>query len=178
MRFNIDGVKLEGGARMSERVRSIVDAGIPVMGHLGLTPQSLAQMGGYKVQGKSIESMDTLMKDIESLINAGAFSILLEAIPNEITEIITNNFDIPFFGIGAGIHTDGQLVISNDMLGNFVGDINPKFVRKYAKLSEIVIDSFKQYKDDIKNLNFPSEENYYEIDKNTLDEIKKNFKSK
>ncbi len=178
MRFNIDGVKLEGGARMSERVRSIVDAGIPVMGHLGLTPQSLAQMGGYKVQGKSIESIDTLMKDIESLINAGAFSILLEAIPNEITEIITNNFDIPFFGIGAGIHTDGQLVISNDMLGNFVGDINPKFVRKYAQLSEIVIDSFKQYKDDIKNLNFPSEENYYEIDKNTLDEIKKNFKSK
>ena len=178
MRFNIDAVKLEGGARMSDRVKSIVDAGIPVMGHLGLTPQSISQIGGYKVQGKSIESIEILMKDIESLINAGVFSILLEAIPNEITEIITKNYDIPFFGIGAGIHTDGQLVISNDMLGNFVGDIDPKFVKKYAKLSETIIESFTQYKADIKSLSFPSEEHYYKIDKDTLDEILENFKNK
>jgi 3-methyl-2-oxobutanoate hydroxymethyltransferase len=176
MTFNIGGVKLEGGERMSERVKSIVDAGIPVMGHLGLTPQSIAQMGGYKIQGKSIESINRLLADIDALIEAGVFSILLEAIPNEITKLITDKYDLPFFGIGAGIHTDGQLVISNDMLGNFVGDIDPKFVRKYANISDIVIDSFTKYKNDIKNLDFPSEENFYTIDQETLTEIEKYFK--
>jgi len=177
MRFNVDAVKLEGGGRVSERVKAIVDAGIPVMGHLGLTPQSISQMGGYKVQGKSISSVQKLMQDIDSLINAGVFSILLEAIPNEITELITRNFEIAFFGIGAGVHVDGQLVISSDMLGNFVGDINPKFVKKYLNIQEIVVKAFENYKDDVKNLSFPSENHFYKIDKETLDEILNHFKS-
>lgn len=171
MRYNVDAVKLEGGGRVADRVKAIVDAGIPVMGHLGLTPQSVSQIGGYKVQGKSLESVKNLMKDIESLVNAGVFSILLEAIPNEVTEIITKNFDIAFFGIGAGVHVDGQLVISSDMLGNFVGDIDPKFVKKYLNLSEDIIFAFQNYKKDIKSLSFPSKEHFYEIDKKALDEI-------
>ena len=175
MRHNVDAVKLEGGGRVTDRVRAIVDAGIPVMGHLGLTPQSVSQMGGYRVQGKSVESVKNLMQDIEALINAGVFSILLEAIPNQVTEMITKNFDIAFFGIGAGIHVDGQLVISSDMLGNFVGDIDPKFVKKYLNLKESIIGAFQEYKKDIKNLSFPSNEHFYDIDKESLEEILKFF---
>ena len=177
MRYNIDAVKLEGGGRVSDKVKAIVDAGIPVMGHLGLTPQSISQMGGYRVQGKTISSVQKLMQDIDSLINAGVFAILLEAIPNEITEIITKNFDIAFFGIGAGVHVDGQLVISSDMLGNFVGDIDPKFVKKYLNIQELIIKAFENYKDDIKNLSFPSEQHFYKVDKKTLDEILNYFKN-
>lgn len=176
MRYNIDAVKLEGGGRVSGKVKAIVDAGIPVMGHLGLTPQSISQMGGYKVQGKTISSVQKLMQDIDSLINAGVFAILLEAIPNEITEIITKNFDIAFFGIGAGVHVDGQLVISSDMLGNFVGDIDPKFVKKYLNIQELVIKAFENYREDVKNLSFPSEQHFYKVDKKTLDEILNYFK--
>ena len=129
MQRNADAVKLEGGERVAERVRAIVDAGIPVMGHLGLTPQNMSQLGGYRVQGKTIDSVKSLVSDVESLIDSGVFSILLEAIPNEISEMLLNKFNIPFFGIGAGRNVNGQLVISNDILGNFVGDINPKFVK-------------------------------------------------
>ena len=146
------------------------------MGHLGLTPQNITQLGGYKVQGKTVESVKNLLDDIQSLINAGVFSILLEAIPNEVTKIITSKFDIPFFGIGAGIHVHGQLVISNDMLGNFVGDINPKFVKKYSNLQETIIDSFVKYKDDIKSLKFPAKENFYTIDEESLELILNKFK--
>lgn len=176
MKKNVDAVKLEGGERVADKVKAIVDAGIPVMGHLGLTPQNLSQLSGYKVQGKTLISVKNLINDIQSLIDAGVFSILLEAIPNEVSKIIIEKFELPFFGIGAGNHVNGQLVISNDMLGNFVGDINPKFVKKYANLQETIIQAFKQYNEEVKNLTFPSEEHFYSIEKSNLDEIKEYFK--
>ncbi len=175
MQRNADAVKLEGGERVAGRVKAIVDAGIPVMGHLGLTPQNMSQLGGYKVQGKTIDSVKSLVSDVESLIDSGVFSILLEAIPNEISEMLLNKFNIPFFGIGAGRNVNGQLVISNDILGNFVGDINPKFVKKYANIQEVAVEAFKDYKKEIKNLEFPTEEHFYEINPKDLKEIKKYF---
>ena len=123
---------------MLKRVRAIVDAGIPVMGHLGLTPQNMSQLGGYK-QGKTIDSVKSLVSDVESLIDSGVFSILLEAIPNEISEMLLNKFNIPFLELVQVRNVNGQLVISNDILGNFVGDINPKFVKKYANIQEVAV---------------------------------------
>jgi len=168
-----DAVKLEGGTEACERITSINNAGIPVMAHLGLTPQSLSQMGGYRVQGKNLASFEKLLEDTVAVEEAGAFSILIEAIPEEVSAELYKHITIPLYGIGAGKYVDGQLVISHDMLGLFVGEVDPKFVKKYLDLSESITNAFSQYKKDVENLSFPSEEHLYPIKEDDLKEIKR-----
>ncbi|HUF28184.1 MAG TPA: 3-methyl-2-oxobutanoate hydroxymethyltransferase [Gemmatimonadaceae bacterium] len=159
-----DAVKCEGGRRIAPRVRAMCDAGIAVMGHLGLTPQSLAQLGGYRVQGKTLDAVRRLAEDARLLEEAGAFAVLLEAVPAEAAAFVRERLDIPVYGIGAGPHVDGQLVISHDILGNFVGEIRPRFVRRYAELDEVVTGAFRRYADDVRAGRFPAPEHCYPID--------------
>jgi 3-methyl-2-oxobutanoate hydroxymethyltransferase len=156
-----DAVKCEGGQRVATRVRAMTDAGIAVMGHLGLTPQNQAQLGGYRVQGKTRDEAERIREDAIALEEAGAFSILLEAIPPEPAAYIREAVQVPVYGIGAGPYLDGQLVISHDLLGNFVGDINPRFVRRYANVGQIVEDAFRAYAEDVRAGRFPGPEHWY-----------------
>ena len=159
-----DAVKCEGGARIAPRVRAMTNAGLCVMGHLGLTPQSLAQLGGYRVQGKSLDAAQRVLEDALALQDAGAFSILLEAMPPESAALVRDGLDIPVYGIGAGPHVDGQLVISHDMLGTFVGDVAPRFVRRYAELGDAITDAFARYAADVRDRSFPAPEHWYALD--------------
>ena len=156
-----DAVKCEGGARVASRVRAMVDAGIPVMGHLGLTPQNAGQLGGYRVQGKTRSETERIKEDALALQDAGIFSLLLEAIPPDSAAYIRAALDIPVYGIGAGPHLDGQLVISHDLLGSFVGDIKPRFVRQYANVGQIIEEAFRAYADDVRTGRFPAPEHWY-----------------
>jgi 3-methyl-2-oxobutanoate hydroxymethyltransferase len=162
-----DAVKCEGGVRVAGRVKAMVDAGIAVMGHLGLTPQNIGQLGGYKVQGKSHAAVERLVDDALALQEAGAFGVLLEAMPAEAAAYIRERLDILVYGIGAGPHVDGQLVISHDILGTFVGDIAPKFVKQYAQLGKNIEDVFRAYADDVRTAQFPAPEHCYPIDPST-----------
>jgi 3-methyl-2-oxobutanoate hydroxymethyltransferase len=159
-----DAVKCEGGARVAGRVGAMTDAGIAVMGHLGLTPQSLGQLGGYRVQGKTLSAVKRLLDDAIALQDAGVFGILLEAIPAEAAAYVRERLDVLVYGIGAGPHVDGQLVISHDILGNFVGDIRPRFVRRYADVDAVVIGALRAYGDDVRAARFPAPEHCYPID--------------
>lgn len=159
-----DAVKCEGGRRMVRRVRAMVDAGICVMGHLGLTPQNLAQLGGYRVQGKSFAAIERLTDDALALQEAGAFSILLEAMPSEAAAYVRDRLEIPVYGIGAGPFVDGQLVISHDILGNFVGDIAPRFVKQYAQLGAEIERVFREYAKDVRGGHFPAPEHCYTLE--------------
>jgi 3-methyl-2-oxobutanoate hydroxymethyltransferase len=159
-----DAVKCEGGARVAGRVRAMTDAGIAVMGHLGLTPQSIGQQGGYRVQGKTLAAVKRLLDDALALQRAGVFAILLEALPPEAAAHVREQVDVPVYGIGAGPDVDGQLVISHDILGNFVGDIRPKFVRRFANLDTEVEGAFRAYGAAVREGTFPAPEHCYEID--------------
>ena len=159
-----DAVKCEGGARIAPRVRAMTDAGIAVMGHLGLTPQSLTQLGGYRVQGKTLDAVLRLTDDAIALQEAGAFALLLEAVPAEAAAYIRERVDILVYGIGAGPHVDGQLVISHDILGLFVGDIRPRFVSRYANLDAEITQAFERYAGDVRQGRFPAPEHCYPID--------------
>ena len=158
-----DAVKCEGGQRVAPRVRAMTDAGIAVMGHLGLTPQSMAQLGGYRVQGKTRDAAERIREDAIALEEAGAFAILLEAIPPESAAYIRSAVDVPVYGIGAGPYLDGQLVISHDLLGSFVGDIAPRFVRRYTNVGAIVEEAFRAYADDVRAGRFPAPEHCYSL---------------
>jgi 3-methyl-2-oxobutanoate hydroxymethyltransferase len=159
-----DAVKCEGGVRVANRVRAMTDAGIAVMGHLGLTPQSLGQQGGYRVQGKTLAATERVLDDALALQDAGVFAILLEALPPESAAFLREHLDVIVYGIGAGPDVDGQLVISHDILGEFVGDIRPKFVRRYADLDTTVESAFRAYADDVRAGRFPAPEQCYPID--------------
>ena len=159
-----DAVKCEGGARIAPRIRALSDAGILAMGHLGLTPQSLGQLGGYRVQGKSLAAARRLADDAQSHEAAGAFAILLEAVPAETAAFVREQVSVPVYGIGAGPHVDGQLVISHDLLGNFVGDISPRFVRRYACIGEQIERAIGEWADDVRRGAFPAPEQCYPID--------------
>jgi len=159
-----DAVKYEGGARVAQRVRAMVNAGISVMGHLGLTPQSLGPLGGYRVQGKSRFAAEQLADDAFALEEAGAFAILLEAMPAETAAYLRERVDLLVYGIGAGPHVDGQLVISHDILGTFVGDVAPRFVRPYAQLGADIEQAFRAYAEDVRAGRFPGPEQCYHLD--------------
>jgi 3-methyl-2-oxobutanoate hydroxymethyltransferase len=148
---------------VANRVRAMTDAGIAVMGHLGLTPQSLAQLGGYRVQGKTLGAAQRLVDDALALEEAGAFAILLEAMPAESAALVTERVRIPVYGIGAGPHVDGQLVISHDILGNFVGKISPRFVKRYAEVGTDIERAIGEYAADVRALRFPGPEHCYSI---------------
>ncbi len=153
-------VKLEGGKRVAEMVRKISDAGIPVMGHLGLTPQSIHLFGSYRERGRNKEEAEELLNDAKILEDAGVFAIVLEKIPSILAKQITESIKIPTIGIGAGVFCDGQILVTPDMLGLNV-DFHPRFVRHYSNQAEEVLKAFKNYIDDVKAKNFPSEEESY-----------------
>jgi 3-methyl-2-oxobutanoate hydroxymethyltransferase len=156
-----DAVKCEGGQRVAGRVRAMVDAGIAVMGHLGLTPQSLAQLGGYRVQGKTGAAVDRLIQDARALEEAGAFALLLEAMPAAAAAAVREQLAIPVYGIGAGPDVDGQLLIAHDLLGCFVGDVRPRFVKRYAEVGQEVERAFRAYAEDVRAGRFPGPEHCY-----------------
>lgn len=159
---DMDAIKLEGGRRVTSRIKAIADAGIVVFGHVGLTPQSSGQLGGFKAQGRTVKSARELIKDAIAVEEAGAQALLLEAVPPEVTEFIAKKLTIPVYSIGAGLPCDGQLLICGDMLGQFQA-FTPKFVKKYANIAEIIINAFKEYIDDVKNERFPEDKHVYHI---------------
>ena len=159
---DMDAIKLEGGRRVTDQIEAITEAGIVVFGHIGLTPQSSGQLGGFKAQGLTVDSARELIKDALAVQEAGARALLLEAIPPEVTEYITNKLDIPVYSIGAGAPCDGQLLICGDMLGMFQA-FTPKFVKKYANVAEEEIKAFEKYIEEVKNGEFPKDEHVYHI---------------
>lgn len=165
-----NAVKLEGGTEIAPQIKAIVDAGIPVCAHIGLTPQSINKFGGNKVQGKSEAAAKKLLEDALAVQEAGAFSVVIEAVPKKLAELITNKLDIPTIGIGAGNGCDGQVLVYQDMLGMF-SDFTPKFVKKYASLGEIMTAAFRQYDEEVKNTSFPSDEHTYKIDDEVIEKL-------
>lgn len=154
------GIKLEGGRDVAETTRRIVAAGIPVMGHLGLTPQSVHQLGGYKVQGKDDTAAKRIMEDARILEEAGAFSLVLEVVPATLAAEISKSLKIPTIGIGGGVDCDGQVLVTNDMLGMFE-KFTPKFVKKYTNLNAHMKEAFVQYFDEVKKGIFPGKEHSF-----------------
>ncbi len=158
----VDAIKLEGGQRVIDKIKGIVDAGMSVMGHIGLTPQSSGQVGGFKAQGRTAETAIGLVNDALAIEKVGAFALLVEAIPPEVGKIITETLKIPVLGIGGGMYTDGQVLIVGDMLGLFEA-FTPKFVKKYTNLSEIIEKAFREYIEDVKTVKFPEEKHCYRM---------------
>ncbi len=170
---DMDAIKLEGGRRVSSKIEAISDAGIVVFGHIGLTPQSSGQLGGFKAQGLTVDSARDLIKDAVSVQESGAQALLLEAVPPEVTEFITEKLDIPVYSIGAGLPCDGQLLICGDMLGMFQA-FTPKFVKQYANVAEIEIEAFEEYIEDVKEGKFPTDDHVYHA-KDSKEEFDKLF---
>ncbi|MBA7506790.1 3-methyl-2-oxobutanoate hydroxymethyltransferase [subsurface metagenome] len=165
-------VKLEGGVTVAEKVRNIVNCGIPVMGHIGLTPQSIYQLGGYKVQGKTEEAAAGLLEDARVLEQAGAFAIVLEIVPAPLATLITKSVSIPTIGIGAGIGCDGQVQVISDILGSFT-DFVPKHAKQYAKLADIIRAAITEYDREVKAGSFPTEEQSFSMDESILAKLTK-----
>lgn len=163
----MDAIKLEGGRNMVDTVKAIVDAGIPVMGHLGLTPQTVSKLGGYKVQGKTAESAKRLQEDALALQEAGCFSLVLEAVPTPVAQAVSKQLNIPTIGIGAGPYCDGQVLVFHDVLGLFDRFV-PKFVKQYAHLRQPILDAFKAYIAEVEARSFPTETHSYTIDEEEL----------
>ena len=158
----MDAVKLEGGRERADAVRAIVNAGIPVMGHLGLTPQSVNQLGGFRAQGKTASAAKRLLEDAQILEEAGAFSLVLESVPARLAEYISKHISIPTIGIGAGAGCDGQVLVTHDLLGLFER-FTPKFVRQYANLHETMNKAFTEYLNDVNAKQFPAAEHTVEM---------------
>jgi 3-methyl-2-oxobutanoate hydroxymethyltransferase len=155
-----EAIKLEGGRRMKPVIQAILDADIPVMGHIGLTPQSLHRFGGYKVQGKDEASAEKLVEEAKFLEDIGCFSMVLEGIPWQLAEKITNSLTIPTIGIGAGAHCDGQVLVINDMLG-ILEEFSPKFVKRYGEFGKAIAKAVAEYVDEVKKGKFPGNEHSY-----------------
>lgn len=155
-----EAVKMEGGAELAPIIKEVVLAGIPVMGHIGLTPQSLHQIGGYKIQGKEPDGIEKLMNDAEALVKAGCFSIVIEAVPKAVGEKISKSIPIPTIGIGAGNGCDGQVLVWADIMGLTFGKI-PKFAKKYADLKEMAEKAMRAYAEEVRNGSFPNDEHSY-----------------
>ena len=166
-----DAVKLEGGASVKETVKAIVKGGIPVMGHIGLTPQTISMLGGFKVQGKDAQAAQKIIDDALSLEEAGAFSVLLEAVPAPIAKKVTERLTVPTIGIGAGVHCDGQVLVVHDMLGLF-DRFTPKFAKKYVNLSEIIMKALESYRDEVQKGEFPTDQHSFHIDEKELSKMK------
>ncbi|MCO5198366.1 MAG: 3-methyl-2-oxobutanoate hydroxymethyltransferase [Anaerolineae bacterium] len=166
----VDAVKLEGGREMVKTIRAIIRAGIPVMGHIGLTPQSVSKLGGYRVQGKSAESAQALLDDAYALQNAGCFAVVLEAVPAPVAAAITERLNIPTIGIGAGGSTSGQVLVWHDMLGLHDNQL-PRFVKQYAQLGNAIKQALTQYREDVGTGDFPAVEHTYPMPQEELDKF-------
>jgi 3-methyl-2-oxobutanoate hydroxymethyltransferase len=167
-------VKLEGGREMAETIRAMADATIPVMAHIGLTPQAAAQLGGYKAQGRDLVTAKKLIEDAAILQEAGACSLLLEAVPAEVAQIITRRSSVPVFGIGAGPHCDGQVLVIHDMLGVFDRRV-AKFVKKYTELGNQILTALEEFKTEVTEGSFPAPEHCYPMPADVADELRKMF---
>ncbi|NFG59059.1 3-methyl-2-oxobutanoate hydroxymethyltransferase [Clostridium botulinum] len=165
-----NAVKLEGGASVIKQIKAIVDAQIPVMGHLGLTPQSVNAFGGFKIQGKSEEAAKRLIEDAKLIEDAGAFAIVLECVPKKVAEIITKEISIPTIGIGAGNECDGQILVYQDMLGMF-DDFIPKFVKQYANLGAQMREAIQIYIGEVGEGSFPQDKHSFKIDEKELQKL-------
>lgn len=174
---NVDAIKLEGGKRVANVVRGIAEGGMLVMGHIGLTPQSSNALGGFKAQGRTMETALTLIEDARIIYEAGAFAILIEAVPPEVTMIIRNKLPIPIYSIGAGIHSDGQLMIVSDLVGHFHA-FTPKFVKRYGDVAGEITRSFEAYIRDVKEGRFPDAEHSYQMIKGELPKLLNKLKKK
>ena len=163
-------VKLEGGTEMAATIKAIVTAGIPVIGHIGLTPQSVHQLGGFKVQGKEEAAAKKLVEDAQAIAEAGAFAVVLECVPAALAEMISKKLPIPTIGIGAGAGCDGQVLVYQDMFGLFDG-FTPKFVKKYKTLYKDVVEGAAAYVSEVKSRQFPSEEYIFKMEQETLDKL-------
>jgi len=166
----VDAIKLEGGRRVIKQVEGIIEGGMSVMGHIGLTPQSSGQLGGFKAQGRTADTAMEVIKDALAIEKAGAFALLVEAIPPEVGKVITDMLRIPVLGIGAGMYTDGQVLIIGDMLGYFEA-FTPKFVKKYANLAEVIDKAFREYIDDVRTGKFPEEKHCYRMIEGESDKL-------
>ncbi len=158
-----DSVKLEGGVEMAATVKAIVDAGIPVMGHIGLTPQSKSKLGGYRVQGKTARAALKLLDDALALEQAGAFSIVLESVPDRVSKLVSQRLSIPTIGIGAGAGCDGQVLVFHDLLGYF-DRFSPRHNKRYANLRETIVGALNDYRREVESRAFPTAENSFTID--------------
>lgn len=163
-------VKLEGGKNICPQIKAMVAAGIPVCAHLGLTPQHINALGGFKVQGKTEMAAKQLLEDAKAVQDAGAFALVLEAIPAKLAKLITQTLDIPTIGIGAGNQTDGQVLVYADLLGLF-SDFTPKFVKRYANIATLIDQAVKNFIDDVDKQTFPGPENQYQIDDSIIDKL-------
>ena len=171
-----DSVKLEGGQAMAGRIAAIVAAGIPVVGHIGLTPQSVSALGGHKVQGRSLDAARALIADAEAVEGAGAFAVVLEAIPRKLAEIITARLAIPTIGIGAGPQCDGQVLVNGDLLGLF-DRFTPRFAKRYAELSTTITAAFGQFASEVRAGSFPEHEHGFAIPSAVLRQLEAEFPS-
>jgi len=165
-------VKLEGGVTVAETVNHIVNCGIPVMGHIGLTPQSIHQLGGYKIQGKTEEAAASLLKDARALEQAGAFAVVLETVPAPLSTLITQSIGIPTIGIGAGVGCDGQVQVISDILGFFT-DFVPKHAKQYAKLAETIRAAISEFDREVREGSFPTDKQSFSMDESILAKLKK-----
>lgn len=165
-----NAVKLEGGSNVCPQIAAIVQAGIPVMAHLGLTPQSIHAFGGFRVQGKDEQEAKQLLEDAKAVEKAGAFALVLECVPEKLAKLITESISIPTIGIGAGKDCDGQILVYQDMLGMF-SDFVPKFVKQYAKIGESMKQAFLEYKKQIQEGSFPAKEHCYTIQEDIIEKL-------
>lgn len=163
-------VKLEGGRKCMPQIRAITNASIPVMAHIGLTPQSINAFGGFKVQGKSEEAAKKLLEDAKAVEEAGAFAVVLECVPAKLAELISKSISIPTIGIGAGAGCDGQILVYQDMLGLF-SDFTPKFVKKYANVGEMMTQAFRDYIADVQEGSFPAPEHTFAISEGVIKKL-------
>ncbi|MEA2009484.1 MAG: 3-methyl-2-oxobutanoate hydroxymethyltransferase, partial [Actinomycetota bacterium] len=156
-------VKIEGGRKRLDVIAAVLDAEIPVMGHLGLTPQSVNAMGGYRVQGKKVQAAYEMISDAQALADAGVFAIVLEGVPDRVAQIVTAEVSVPTIGIGAGAGCDGQVLVMHDVLGLGAGDYLPKFVRPYANLADDAVDALGRFFADVEAGAFPADEETYHM---------------
>ncbi|MCL4508255.1 MAG: 3-methyl-2-oxobutanoate hydroxymethyltransferase [Chloroflexi bacterium] len=170
-------VKLEGGVKMAETVRRIVDCGIPVMGHIGLTPQSINQLGGFKVQGKTASTAVDLIRDAEALQDAGAFAVVLECVPAPLARLATERLSIPTIGIGAGVHCDGQVQVVSDLLGLF-SDFVPKHAKQYVRLADLIKEAATSYSADVTAGSFPTAKESFAMDERVVEEVRRQLQDK
>ncbi|MFH1114846.1 MAG: 3-methyl-2-oxobutanoate hydroxymethyltransferase [Pseudomonadota bacterium] len=167
-----DAIKLEGGAAVADTVKALVDATIPVMGHIGLTPQSAAQLGGFKAQGRDIETAKKLIEDAVVLEEAGVSTLLMEAVPSEVAAVITKRAKVPTFGIGAGPHCDGQVLVIHDILGMFDRRV-PKFVKKYREVGDLISEALADFKKEVAEGSFPAVEHCYPMPADVAAELER-----
>ena len=167
---NCQAVKMEGGAEYADRIKAIVQAGIPVVAHIGLTPQSVNTLGGYKVQGKSVEAAQKILDDAKAVVEAGAFAVTLECVPEALAKKVTESIDAITIGIGAGRYCDGQVLVYQDMLGYTEG-FSPKFVKKYANLHDIMLKAFREYKSECEQRIFPSDNHVFTISDEVMEKL-------